>query len=227
VNKHIIPTVAVAGTMLFIVFAGVTVLSDRVSFGEENTPVVTVQAESVKADDDNGTAENNGTAQEEKKAEESVSAADTGKEAKDKDAKDRNEDKEINNDKKDANKVEAAKVTVIDGLVLSDAERRVFDLTNAERRKRGLPVLRLERRLMESARRQANWMARTGIFQHGHSGFAENIAMGQRSGLDVVIAWMNSSGHRRNMLNSGYGAIGIGSYRGQNGALYWCQQFSR
>ncbi len=121
----------------------------------------------------------------------------------------------------------AQKPLVIDGLVLTDAERRVFELTNVERRKRGLPALRLDRRLMESARRQANWMARTGVFRHGNSGFAENIAMGQRSSRDVVIAWMNSSGHFRNMMNRGHGAIGVGSYRGRNGSLYWCQQFSR
>ncbi|MCL2118317.1 MAG: CAP domain-containing protein [Planctomycetaceae bacterium] len=119
------------------------------------------------------------------------------------------------------------KPLVIDGLVLTDAERRVFELTNAERQKRGLPALRLDRRLMESARRQANWMARTGIFRHGNSGFAENIAMGQRSSLAVVVAWLNSAGHFRNMMNRSHGAIGIGSYRGKNGALFWCQQFSR
>ena len=122
---------------------------------------------------------------------------------------------------------EAKKPLVIDGLALTDAERQVLELTNVERKRRGLPALRVDRRLMESARRQANWMARTGAFRHGNSGFAENIAMGQRSSRDVVIAWMNSSGHFRNMMNRGHGAIGIGAYRGKNGAMYWCQQFSR
>ena len=122
---------------------------------------------------------------------------------------------------------EAKKPLVIDGLALTDAERQVFELTNVERKRRGLPALRVDRRLMESARRQANWMARTGAFRHGNSGFAENIAMGQRSSRDVVVAWMNSSGHFRNMMNRGHGAIGIGAYRGKNGAMYWCQQFSR
>ena len=129
------------------------------------------------------------------------------------------------NDQSDAEPVK--KPLVVDGLVLTDAERRVFELTNSERQKRGLPALRLDRRLMESARRQANWMARTGVFRHGNSGYAENIAMGQRSSRDVVVAWMNSSGHFRNMMNRGHGVIGIGSYRGKNGAMYWCQQFSR
>lgn len=128
-------------------------------------------------------------------------------------------------DQSDAEAVK--KPLVVDGLVLTDAERRVFELTNSERQKRGLPALRLDRRLMESARRQANWMARTGVFRHGNSGYAENIAMGQRSSRDVVVAWMNSSGHFRNMMNRGHGAIGIGSYRGKNGAMYWCQQFGR
>lgn len=131
-------------------------------------------------------------------------------------------------EKKPESDAEAApKPLVIDGLVLTDSERKVFELTNVERRKRGLPALRLDRRLMESARRQANWMARTGVFQHGRSGFAENIAMGQPSSFAVVMAWMNSSGHYRNMMSGGHGAIGIGSYRGRGGAIYWCQQFSR
>lgn len=130
--------------------------------------------------------------------------------------------------KKSTNETEAAKKPlVVDGLVLTEAERHVLELTNVERQKRGLPSLRLDRRLMESARRQANWMARTGVFRHGNSGYAENIAMGQRSSRDVVVAWMNSSGHFRNMMNRGHGAIGIGAYRGKNGAMYWCQQFSR
>jgi|GEM_PF-2208115 len=226
VKKHIILTLTpvLAGTMFFIAFAGTTAVDASASSGEENMPVATVQA--VVTEEKPSPAEN----EDKKESVEPVQAiadentgktqentnADAGKEPRDKDA-----------DKKDVKKAEAANVAVIDGLVLSDAERRVYDLTNAERRKRGLPALRLERRLMESARRQANWMARTGIFQHGHSGFAENIAMGQRSSLDVVIAWMNSSGHRRNMLNSGHGAIGIGAFQGRNGALYWCQQFSR
>jgi len=122
---------------------------------------------------------------------------------------------------------EAKKPLVIDGLALTDAERQVLELTNVERKRRGLPALRVDRRLMESARRQANWMARTGAFRHGNSGYAENIAMGQRSSRDVVVAWMNSSGHFRNMMSRGHGAIGIGAYRGKNGAMYWCQQFSR
>jgi len=116
---------------------------------------------------------------------------------------------------------------VIDGLVLTEDESKVFELTNAERAKRGLPALRLSRRLMESARRQANWMSRTGIFKHGNSGYAENIAMGQRSSREVVIDWMNSVGHFRNMMNRNHGEIGIGCCYGKNGTLFWCQQFSR
>lgn len=114
----------------------------------------------------------------------------------------------------------------VDGLTLTEPERRVYELTNKERQARGLPPLQLSRRLVESARRQASWMAKTGVFRHGNSGYAENIAMGQPNGLSVVRDWMNSSGHKRNMMNRSYGAIGIGAYRGANGQLYWCQQFS-
>ncbi|MDR1958980.1 MAG: CAP domain-containing protein [Planctomycetaceae bacterium] len=115
----------------------------------------------------------------------------------------------------------------VEGLPLTPQERQVYELTNQERTHRGLPPLKLSRLLVESARRHASWMARTGAFQHGHSGFAENIAMGQPSGFAVVRAWMNSTGHMRNMLNRGHGCIGIGVFVGHNGRLYWCQQFSR
>ena len=138
----------------------------------------------------------------------------------------------IGNDQAAAEEVEAAKVAEeetlqVDGLPLTETERHVYDYTNAERKRRGLAPLQLNRKLIESARRQAQWMAQTGVFQHGRSGFAENIAMGQPSPQSVVRAWMNSSGHMRNMMNRSHGCIGIGAVRGRNGQLYWCQQFSR
>lgn len=55
----------------------------------------------------------------------------------------------------------------------------------------------------------------------------ENIAYGQRSPQEVMNTWMNSSGHRANILSSSYTTIGVGCYQGSNGTLYWTQLFTR
>ena len=54
----------------------------------------------------------------------------------------------------------------------------------------------------------------------------ENIAMGQRTPEEVVQAWMNSPGHRANILNEGFEEIGVGVAE-VNGTLYWVQLFRR
>lgn len=51
---------------------------------------------------------------------------------------------------------------------------------------------------------------------------AENIAKGQRTPQEVVNAWMNSSGHRANILNASYTQIGVGYVATGN---YWTQMF--
>ena len=193
-------------SFVFLLCGSVTVL-----FAEDDKEIVSVEQTELDkvTEETEGTADVPDTTLVEKKSEETDSQSKTPSNATASDAE------------------AAPKPLVIDGLVLTDAERRVFELTNAERHKRGLPALRLDRRLMESARRQANWMARTGIFRHGNANVAENIAMGQRSSREAVISWINSSGHFRNMMNRSHGAIGIGSFRGRNGTLYWCQQFTR
>ncbi len=53
----------------------------------------------------------------------------------------------------------------------------------------------------------------------------ENIAMGQKNPEQVMSSWMNSSGHKANILNSEFGKIGIGCYK-KNGIYYWVQMFS-
>ena len=51
--------------------------------------------------------------------------------------------------------------------------------------------------------------------------WGENVAAGQRTAGDVVTAWMNSSGHRANMLSSSFTTIGIGVVIGADGRRYW------
>ena len=55
----------------------------------------------------------------------------------------------------------------------------------------------------------------------------ENIAWGQRSPQEVMNAWMNSSGHRANIMNPDFTTIGVGYYENANGTDYWCQLFTR
>ncbi len=53
----------------------------------------------------------------------------------------------------------------------------------------------------------------------------ENIAKGYPSPEAVMKAWMNSPGHRRNILNCDFEALGVGVIRGSNGRLFWTQDF--
>ena len=106
-------------------------------------------------------------------------------------------------------------------------EAKIVERTNHERVRRGLRPLILDLRLMRTARRHNGWMARSGAFQHGNYPVAENIAMGQQNSAQAMNSWMNSSGHRANILNASYNKIGVSAYRSSNGAIYWTQQFQR
>ncbi|MCC6126217.1 MAG: hypothetical protein IT426_14760 [Pirellulales bacterium] len=106
-------------------------------------------------------------------------------------------------------------------------EANVVSYTNNERARYGLPPLEVDKQLMSTAREHCSWMTWNRIFQHTRRSVAENIAMGQPSSRDVVRSWMNSSGHRANILNPNHRRIGVGAYRTEGGTIYWVQQFSR
>ena len=53
----------------------------------------------------------------------------------------------------------------------------------------------------------------------------ENIASGQRTAQAVVTAWMNSEGHRKNILSANFTEIGVGYAAKSNGTPYWTQMF--
>jgi uncharacterized protein YkwD len=59
------------------------------------------------------------------------------------------------------------------------------------------------------------------------SAAAENIAYGQRTAQEVVTAWMNSPGHRANILSSSTTQIGVGAAKKSDGTLYWTQMFMK
>ena len=106
-------------------------------------------------------------------------------------------------------------------------EARVVERTNSQRVLHGLPPLRVDPWLLSSARRHAAWMTNSRSLTHTSQSVGENIAMGQNSSAEVINAWMNSSGHRANILNPGYTRIGVAAFTTPSGTIYWCQQFLR
>jgi uncharacterized protein YkwD len=125
-------------------------------------------------------------------------------------------------------------------------EARIFDLINAERQRQGLPALVYNARLDRMAKIQAENMAyfqkmahtiaeselptlgdRARYVAYPFGRLAENVAMGYPNAETAVQGWMNSSGHRRNILDSGVEETGIGIARSSAGGLYYCQVFGR
>ena len=134
----------------------------------------------------------------------------------------------------------ARKPAVLDAAAY---EAEVVKLTNAERTAKGCPALRVDERLVAAARAHSTDMVRANFFSHTGSdgsnfvvrvqrtGYsdpsAENIAYGYRTPQDVVTGWMNSAGHRANILNCKSVAIGVGLVIRADGTTYWTQDFGR
>lgn len=126
------------------------------------------------------------------------------------------------------------------GIQSSSAASEVVRLTNSARSQNGYAALVEDGALSEAAAVRAREIARS--FSHtrpsgasfssalSESGVSylragENIASGQKSASEVVNAWMNSPGHRANILNSSYSRIGFASVN-IDGTLYWVQLFA-
>lgn len=127
-------------------------------------------------------------------------------------------------------------------------EREVLNYTNAIREQQGCGPLRLDSALVEAAGRHASDMVRRHYMDHTNpdgqdpgdrmaaagyrgSGWGENIAAGYDSAQKVVAAWMQSEGHRKNILNCRFTSIGIGydpgRVRSDIGPGSWVQDFGR
>ena len=105
-------------------------------------------------------------------------------------------------------------------------EQEVIERVNQERARYGMGPVELDVNLMNNSRRHTAWMIHRRSFSHSGMPVAENIAMGQSSPAEAMHSWMNSSGHRANILNRGHRRIGVACYAAPNGTIYWCQQFS-
>ncbi|MGE0606083.1 MAG: CAP domain-containing protein [Pirellulales bacterium] len=104
-------------------------------------------------------------------------------------------------------------------------ETQVMAGVNAQRARNGLRPLTLDRGLLRSARIHTAWMARNSRLQHTSAPVGENIAEGQSSAHEAVNDWMNSPGHRANILNGSYNRIGMAAYTSPTGRIFWCTQF--
>lgn len=122
---------------------------------------------------------------------------------------------------------------------LSAYEQKVVDLTNQERAKNGLPALKVDLNLSKMAHEKSRDMSANGYFSHTSPTYGspfdmmkkygityryagENIAKGQRTPEEVVKAWMNSEGHRKNILSPNFNYIGVGYVAQGN---LWTQEF--
>lgn len=110
-------------------------------------------------------------------------------------------------------------------LDLLTIESNIIIQTNAQRARYGLPALTIDPSLMNSARNHAQYMTLSRQLVHTNQPVAENIATGQASSDEAVNCWMNSPGHRANILNGSYRRIGAAAYRTPEGQIFWCQQF--
>lgn len=121
-------------------------------------------------------------------------------------------------------------------------ESQVVQLVNEERAKEGLKPLKENWELARVARFKSQDMIDRRYFSHQsptygtpfqmikdfgltYNAAGENIAAGQTSAQAVVTAWMNSDGHRKNILSSQFTEIGVGYAKGGSYGHYWTQMF--
>ena len=122
--------------------------------------------------------------------------------------------------------------------------RRVLELVNQERAKVGVGKLTLSNELTHIATLKAQDMRDKNYFSHNSPTYGspfemlqkfgvkytyagENIAGGQESPEAVMSDWMNSSGHRANILNKNYTELGVGYVKGGQYGTYWVQLFRK
>jgi uncharacterized protein YkwD len=112
-------------------------------------------------------------------------------------------------------------------LQLTPVEAAMLEQTNEQRTARGMKPLVVDPSLVESARKHASWMASVRVMRHTSAPVGENIAMGQNTVPSVIRTWMNSSGHRANILSRSWNRLGAAAYTSPEGRVYWCLQFLR
>ena len=128
----------------------------------------------------------------------------------------------------------------------STTEQAVVDLVNEARTQAGCAPLKVSAQLTQAARGHSEDMGQRNFFAHDapapsatspwdrikatgyrYTSAAENIAAGQTTASSVMNAWLNSSGHRANILNCALTEIGVGAavVSGSTYMYYWTQDF--
>jgi uncharacterized protein YkwD len=132
-----------------------------------------------------------------------------------------------------------AKPMTLDGMA-----REIVYLVNLERAQHSLPPLRVNKRLVADAKLQAEQIAETGVLDHvilsgpyptprlraEAAGYAwnalgENLALGYADAPSAVAAWMQSPGHRANILGGAYSETGVVLAPDAHGRLIFVQTF--
>ncbi|NCA92828.1 SafA/ExsA family spore coat assembly protein [bacterium] len=134
------------------------------------------------------------------------------------------------------------KINIPSAAPLKSIEDEVVRLINVERSKNGLQTLTSNWQAARVARIKSQDMINSNYFSHTSptygspfkmlesyglrfSAAAENIAYGQRTAQEVVNSWMNSPGHRANILSKSFTQTGVGVAKKANGTLYFTQMF--
>lgn len=133
-------------------------------------------------------------------------------------------------------------INIPEGSPLKTLEDEVITLVNRERVNNGLQPLKYNWEAARVARIKSQDMINNNYFGHispiygspfkmlesyglRFSAAAENIAYGQRTAQEVMNSWMNSPGHRANILSRSFTEIGVGAAKASNGTLHWTQIF--
>lgn len=134
------------------------------------------------------------------------------------------------------------KINIPEASPLKSMEDEVIRLVNVERSKYGLQPLVKNWEASRIARIKSQDMIDSKYFSHNSPSYgspfnmmenfglrfssaAENIAKGQKTAQEVMNSWMNSSGHRANILSKNLTQIGVGAAKAANGTMYWTQMF--
>jgi uncharacterized protein YkwD len=131
------------------------------------------------------------------------------------------------------------------GLELTGVEKvDLLDLHNFSRVRKNISPLSMQLELDRCAQMHAEWMSKNENMSHEEDSkenfdvgdrlkkyiawlsVGENIAYGQDTPTMVTDDWMNSAGHRRNILSSNYKHVGFGISTSTSGNKYWCAVFS-
>lgn len=129
--------------------------------------------------------------------------------------------------------VQAANTQNVTGMCEYDKAYEVLDIVNKKRKANGQDKLVMDKELLEAAMMRAAEI--TVLFSHDRPNgqswssvsdkvYGENIAYGYGTAKHVMTGWMNSPGHKANILNGDYQSVGIGVFY-KDGIRYWVQCF--